>query len=273
MSERPQASAILRPVAHGAGERDLVAARVDERRAGRAVAGHELEHPLGEPGVGEQARERLAHERRDLARLQHHGVAGHERLHGRVHAQHEREVPGGDDPDDAHRPPREHELLRLQQVEALLAVAQELARALGVEGERVAAREHLGRQRLHAGLAGVAADGLRDLVRALDQEVARAQEEAAPLLEAERCPRRLGRARLLDRAPHVVLCGHLDLTQWLQGRRTEHAELAASVQLSRSVDGTEQRHLFVSPPTLPSSFVEDRPGRVNRALLTPRRGV
>ena len=68
-------------------------------------------------------------------------------------------------PDHAHRPVREHELLRLHQVKTLLLVAQQSLRVARVVGERVAGAQDLRRHRLEPRLAGVAADHVGDLRR------------------------------------------------------------------------------------------------------------
>ncbi len=95
---------ILRGLAF-AGEGDLVDARMlDDRGAGgRAVAGDDVDHAVGNAGLLRQPRHPQAGERRLLGRLHHDRAAGGQ---GRAplpgHHQH-REVPRDDLPDDADR--------------------------------------------------------------------------------------------------------------------------------------------------------------------------
>src|SRR5581483_11030295 len=85
-------------------ERHLVHVRVvDERRAGLAVAGDDVDGALGEPGLERQLAEAQRRERRLLGRLQHHRAARGQRRRDLPHRHQQRVVPGDDLRADADR--------------------------------------------------------------------------------------------------------------------------------------------------------------------------
>ena len=88
-----------------AGERDHVDVGVGRQRlAGdRAVPGHEVVDAGRQAGVVGDLGEQVRRERRDLARLVHHGAAGRERRRDLRHGLVERVVPRGDGADHADR--------------------------------------------------------------------------------------------------------------------------------------------------------------------------
>jgi hypothetical protein len=86
-----------------AGEGDLVDLRGHQRRAGPAVAGDDVDHARGQPGLDADLGKGQRGERRVFGRFQHHGVARGERR-GDLPGQHQqREVPRDDLPADAER--------------------------------------------------------------------------------------------------------------------------------------------------------------------------
>ena len=87
-----------------ADERDVVDARVlDERRAGLAVAGGDLDHPARDAGALGELGEPQRRDRGQLRRLEDHGVAGRERRRGAARGDLQRVVPRDDLAADAPR--------------------------------------------------------------------------------------------------------------------------------------------------------------------------
>ncbi len=88
-----------------AGERDQVDAGMgDERRAGRlAEAVHDVEDALGQTDLVHQLGEPSGGQRRPLGRLEDDRVPGREARRDPPRRQHQRSVPGHDQPGDAHR--------------------------------------------------------------------------------------------------------------------------------------------------------------------------
>ena len=88
----------------GAGEGDLVDARVvDQRRAGLAVAGEDVDDAVGEAGLEGELAEAQGGERRLLGGLQDQRAAGGERRGDLPGRHQQREVPGDDLGADADR--------------------------------------------------------------------------------------------------------------------------------------------------------------------------
>src|SRR5829696_6266259 len=83
-----------------AGEHEVVDV-IDQRRPCFAASGRDLEDPVGEPGSLRALGDQQRRERRHLAGLQHHGVAGHQRGDAVAEAVRQRVVPGRDDADQA----------------------------------------------------------------------------------------------------------------------------------------------------------------------------
>ena len=87
-----------------AGERDLVDARVlDERGAGAAVAGDDVDDAGRQLGLADDVAEEQRGQRRRLGRLQHDGVPGRERRRDLPREHQQREVPRDDLAGDAER--------------------------------------------------------------------------------------------------------------------------------------------------------------------------
>src|SRR5205823_6966488 len=74
----------------------------DQQPAGTAVARDDVQHAGGEPGLMRDLGQAQRRERRELRRLEHHGVSGRERRRDLPGEHQEREVPGDDLPHDAH---------------------------------------------------------------------------------------------------------------------------------------------------------------------------
>ena len=88
---------------------------VDQRRTGLAAAGGDVENALREAAVGEHLGHQQRGERRDLRRLQDHGVAGGERRDAVAERVRQRVVPGADHTDDPQRRVPDHELAAAHQ--------------------------------------------------------------------------------------------------------------------------------------------------------------
>ena len=195
---------LLHRVAAGdrAGERD----EVDQRRGDhsrRLVMGavHELEHALRQSGVLERLGEALRAQRRLIRVLQHHGVAGHERGHHRVHRGEIGVVP---------RRQHQHHAERLaadEAAEAVLRPGIEVRQCLRCD------RHHVARTLLEAAhLAGRLADRpahlpgdlLGDLLLACDECVDEARHDRGALGERHLLPLCLRRPRALQHAPDLA---------------------------------------------------------------------
>ena len=86
---------------------------------------------------------------------------------------------------------------------------------LAVVGEEVDGDHHLVGEAVVAGLAALAADDVDDLVGALDERVAEAEEALAALLDRQHTPRRLRLLRATDGGEHLVPRRHADLAEEL----------------------------------------------------------
>ncbi len=93
-----------------AGERDLGDVGVLDQppAADAARPGDDVEHALGQPGVERDPLQLERGQRGQLGRLQHHGVARRQRRGHLPRGDHEREVPGHDQPDDPERLAKGH---------------------------------------------------------------------------------------------------------------------------------------------------------------------
>ena len=120
------------------------------------------------------------------------------------------------------------------------AVGQDALRALRVEGQRVAGREHLDGERLALGLARLAADHRDELVLPLEQHAHRAPQIAAALLDRQRAPLGLRLARHLERALDVGLAARLELADELE--RGGAAKLVATPRACGGLERLQDGH-------------------------------
>jgi hypothetical protein len=243
VSRRAQTSATFRPVStlrlHASGERDLVDARLAQRRPGLAVSGQDLKHPFGQPGRLEDLAQQLPGEGRHLGRLQDDRVPRHQRLDAGIQRENHRRVPRADHADHAERSVLDPQRLlqAKQSVQLALLGPQDLSGALRVVGECVAGREYRHHDRLGSRLARLPNHHVHDLVLALEQHAERSRHAAGPRLEGERAPRGLRLARGLDGEPRVLGGLDLDLSDRLERRGARELQAA-----SRSGRGLERRH-------------------------------
>jgi hypothetical protein len=210
--------------AHAAGEADLVDAGLDQGGAGLAVALDDVEQPVRQAGLGEEIEHETPGEGRDLGRLDHHRVAGEERLHRRVERQDEGAVPGRDDPDDAERAVGDDHLLGAQEVEGHLALGEHLLGVLGEPLEGVARGEDLHEEGLHARAAGVADDDVDEALLLLDEDLEGAPGDARALLDGVGRPAGLDGAGAPHDLTYFVGGGDPDLADRLAIRGASHAQ-------------------------------------------------
>ena len=179
-----------------AGEVDHVGV-VDQRGAGLALAGRDLED-VARPADGLEALlDQEARERRDLARLEDHRVARDERRDAVTERVRQRVVPRPDDADDAERAVAHEHLLAEQhrRVRLDVLVLEVLRALLRPEAERVGDEHDLGDQRVLARLAGLVDDRLDHPLAVLDEPGAQVVHDLRAALEADRVPGRLSGAR------------------------------------------------------------------------------
>ena len=207
----------------GAGEHHHVDG-VDQRGAGVAVAGRDLEDALGQAALAHALGHQQRGQRRDLRRLEHDRVAGGHRRDAVAEGVGQRVVPRPDHADDADRPVAHGELAAgdEQVGRADLLVGEVLRRVLGPEAEGVGGVGDLGQLRVLPRLAGLGDDRLDDPVGVVGHPLLGAAEDPPAALEAERLPGRLrgartrdqrrdlGRRRGRDRADDLARGGVLD---------------------------------------------------------------
>ena len=180
-----------------------------------------LEHRVGEHQVGQRG---------DLARLQHHRVARHQRRDAVAEAVRERVVPG---PDHAHDPvgavAHEHLLAEQQQRVGLdPLVGQVLGRLLGPEAERVAHVEELREQRVLARLAVLLHEQVDHAVAVLGRTSCRSSSiTSARPSKPERLPGRLRAAGALDQRLHLLGAHVVDVADHLARGRVLDGDLPA----------------------------------------------
>ena len=187
-----------------AGEVDHVDV-VDERGTGAARAGHHREDVGGRAALERGLAHHQVRQRRDLARLQHDRVAGHQRRDAVTEAVGQRVVPRPDHADDAVRAIADHHLLAEQQrrVRLDLLVGQVLGRVLRPEAQRVADVEHLRQQRVLARLAVLLHEHVEHAVAVLDEPVPQLVHDVGAAVEPERLPAGLRAPRALDHGLHL----------------------------------------------------------------------
>ena len=143
---------------------------VGERRADLALAEHDVEEPRRRAGLLDDLRELDRRDRRQLARLEDHGIAGGERRRGLPAGDLDRIVPGADAGADAER-------LAPRIGEGAVAERHVLAmhdlRQPGEELEAIGGRADIGLRRLLDRLAGVEHFEPRQLLLALAQDARR----------------------------------------------------------------------------------------------------
>jgi hypothetical protein len=137
-----------------------------------------------------------AGERRHLARLEDHAVAGRQGGDAVAEGVGQRVVPGADYADQAEWAVAQDQLLALEQdlrrFDAL--VGEVFGRLLGPEAERVGGVGDLGELGVLVGLASLRDDRLDHALGVVDQPLLGAQQDARARLEAERVPVGLGGA-------------------------------------------------------------------------------
>jgi hypothetical protein len=189
----------------------------DEGRPGAgAIAGHEVDHPGRQAGVGQRLDEIDGRERRFLGRLEYDGVPadqGREDLPG---GHGDRKVPGGDQPAQADRLADRHREL----------VAQLGRRRLAVEAAALA-----GHQLRHVdGFLHVAAgfgDDLAHLPRhvarkpvlALGEQLRRPEQDVGPLRGRHLTPGRVGLRGRGDGPIHIGRAGRGEAPDQIAGVR------------------------------------------------------
>ena len=174
----------------GAGERDLVDAGVlDERLAGAAGAGHDVDHARREVGLLADLGEQQRGQRRRLGRLEDDGVAGGQGRRDLPGEHEQREVPGDDLGGDAERS-RGRTVARVRQLVGPARVVEEVrSRQRDVDVARLLDR-----------LAVVEGLEHRELAAALLQDAGDPEEVLAAVAPAEPRPRAVVRlARRRDR--------------------------------------------------------------------------
>ncbi len=210
---------------HRAGERDFGDPRMcRKRRADLARAEHDGEEPGGRARFLDDLRKLDCRDRRQLARLEDHGVAGGKRRRALPARDLDRVVPRAD-------PGADPERLAPRIGEGAFAEGNVLAvdrlREPGEELEAIGGRADIRLRRLLDRLAGVEHLKPRKLHLALAQQRRDAVQDAPALRGGKRDPRALRafgrRHRLVDK-PGVRRC---DLTQNLAGRRVDVGEACA----------------------------------------------
>ena len=189
----------------------LSTARVDERRAGAAVAGDDVDDARRQLGLAEHVAEEERRERRRLGRLEDDGVPGGERRRDLPGQHQQREVPRDDLPGDAER-------LRAAVGEGVL----ELVRPAGVVEEVRCGERNVDVARLLDRLAAVHRLEHGELARALLEDARDPEQVLGALRAGERRPAVLERvARRSDGAVDLLGRRLRDLGQRLLGRRAD----------------------------------------------------
>jgi hypothetical protein len=207
------------PGRHAAGEDELLDAALDERLPGRAEPGDHAEEVLGEARRVVDLFRLLRDERRHLARLEDDRAPGDERRGDVPHRDRERVVPRRDDADDAARYVVDVAAPVLEEVQVDLARREDARRVPAVVGQEIGHGDDLVHQRLVARLAGLGGEDRRDLLRAIDDGVAEAQEAVRALLDREDAPRLLRAARARDDGVDLVLAHHRHFAEEGAARR------------------------------------------------------
>ena len=198
-ADEPLAGGLGHPPAGGrrAGEADVVGAVDDGLAGGLAVAEHDLQQVLGQPGVLEDLGGGQRGERPLQVGAQHDGVAGEQGGDGVGDGQAERVVPRRDDADDALGPvvldgAREH-----GQHADVLGLAQQRRAAAGVVARHDRAVGHL-LVGVRAGLARLELHEVEQLALPVEHEVVHPQQHRGALLDRGGGPASLGAAGGVD---------------------------------------------------------------------------
>ncbi len=164
-------SATRRPVATLPVDDDFVDRRLNQRRAGRAIAHHHLCQRRIQTCALQQLRQLQRHQRGIFRRLDDHRVAGDQRAQGLNRRSREGIVPRRDDADHPVRLAHQLAALGLHRRVAVRQrlIAQKGMRVADAKLGRIQHHQHLGRKRLDRRLAGFARDQSRQLPRLLAQ--------------------------------------------------------------------------------------------------------
>ncbi len=189
------------------------------------LVGSTLSTPSGQPGFGEDLRERQRRERRLRRRLQDAHATGSDRGPDLAGTHREGEVPRDDQQARADRLPD------LQVASgAVRAVAVSAVDAHGLLGEP--AEELRGVRDLAAGLgqrlAHLERHHMRQVLGPFDHQVVRAVEDLGPYARGRTSPRPLSDARGLDRDPGIALVRVGDLGQFCSCGRIDHRHPATA---------------------------------------------
>ena len=219
--------AIALPDLGGAGEGDLVDVGVlDERAAGLARAGDDVDDARREVGLLADLGEEQRGERRGLGGLEHHGVAGGERRRDLPRQHEQREVPRDDLRGDAER-------LRVGSEPGVL----ELVGPAGVVEEVRGDERDVDVARLLDRLAVVEGLEHRELARALLHEAGDAEEVLRALGAGGLRPHAgVGAARGRHGPVDVGVARHGDLGEHLLGGRVDALERRAGAVDELAVD-------------------------------------
>ena len=270
-----------------AGEADHRDIRVGHQRVADlgAGAGHEVDRAGREAGLDHQLDEQRGAQRRVARRLEHDGVAGHERGHHLPARDGDREVPGGDDPGHAERLANAHRPL-VGQLRRGGVAEHPASLPCHQEGDvdpllDVAAglREHL---------AHLAGHGPGEALLVVGHERAEAVQDLAALRRRGGTPASergaggrhgvgdVGRGRDLEAADHLAGVGRVDRVERPAGRGVQ--PLPADEQpVERRLRGpgagrARRRVRHLRPVRTPSRRSRRRPGTAWRGRSDPRAG-
>jgi hypothetical protein len=206
------------------GEGDLVDAGTAERFAGRAEPGHHLEDRLLGDHLGEALLEPAPDRRGVLAGLEHHRVAGRQRVADRAERGEHGIVPRADHADHPERLVLDPgaEVARQQRRRDPLA-PKGPARPPGGPVEVLGHQQHLD-ERVVARLAVLAVDQVAQLVGAPRQQPLEGQQACAAPIETETRPPCPGLAGAFDRGRDLVGPVDREAADQLAGRRAQGVE-------------------------------------------------
>ena len=150
---------------NAAREHELVDRRTQQRRSSRTFAHHHLEHILRNARRVQQRCQFQRHQRSQLRRLQHHGIARNQRSQSLRRRNRERIIPRRNDSDHAMRFAHQPSTLQLGDEISVRhrLIAQQSPRVVDQKSRRVEHHQHFGDQRLHQRLADFARDRCRNL--------------------------------------------------------------------------------------------------------------
>ena len=218
-----------------AGEHDAID-RLDQRRAGRPVAGCDLKRPVGQPGLAHHLRHQQRAQRRHLAGLEDHAVAGRQRRDAVTERIGDRKVPRADHAHDADRRVAHRQLLPEGQRVGPRpnALARQIRRrAPGPEAERAHGVAEVGELRVLVGLAGLGHDGLDHPLGVIEHPLLRAPQHLRAPLEPECLPAGLSRAGQRGHFLDLVAPEYRDRADELAGGGVLDADHLVSVSAGR----------------------------------------